>query len=836
MSSGEEESLWQSFHQETEAQAHVQGHYFPGGLDSFSAIKPDAEQLDLEPTGVSVFANLVERLLARFEFDAQDITITLIHPDNISITLSLQDIQYLTDTKSNSPNPSVKSPTQGENRTLTINGITLALRDLSSWKDHTSLSSGHNLPTGSASTQTSRPPSRASSTSSMDDETRYAMSQSLAVLPPRASSPCSSVSSSMYESAISAPSSILPIPDITEEIFGEPTRRLTSESLSEGREEMFLSFGTQPLVFQIRTSAFLLPDDNPFASSSDATSTGADLIADLSIGIIACALKPQQITSLTRLVRTITPTYNEAEVAAKDTSKPMSKIIPPIYAAAEIRACVILLISSPPRFDERNEILALTDFFERPLVPPRLEHGYSRIYLDSLSSSLSPVREESLHGKLSIEPPVEVQFGIADFSLFFFSKVPHGRNSALAVFPLLITDPCLSSHYSMPPRNDQMKATLPNFDIIDWTQGSCQGFGTRLSQWRCKTSKGRASGQFMPLPTNNLNELGRDNPSHVALRLKLKPSITVFPDRQVEIVDDLFIQFAPLHIRIDLEYILHPAGPLSFYEELFLSEMPLGDQPQTTVDQSIPNPLPKKTKKKDTSKHMLRSNVKFPFIRLSIRCPPPVSLEYRSGILIIDLRDVDLVPDPPLPRPTTRFAQWEESPLESDGSRETVLFGISFERAIVAFSLVNAEVATSFLCIGPIIEGNNELSRSQGSDGYTPALNPRIRIIKPKPDISGAASTLALSIDLPSIHVHLDKIGFDALQYWTDDVTQLLERMSASEVELQTNDSRNPSIIGSRFLAKSKNSSTTGGNRDEVAETVVKVSITKSMPGQCPMF
>lgn len=835
LSSKDDANLWQSFHQELTVD---ESNSLPGGLDTFSPINPDALQSDMEPAGVSVFAGLIERLLARFEFDAQDIKITLIHPGNMSLTLSLQDIQYLTNAQNGSNSSSLNSATQGENRTLTVDGVSLLSRNLSPRLNPVSSSGSANSIHSSSSTETSRPLSRTSSSSSMDEEARFAMSRSLAVLPPRTKSPSSSVSSSMYESAISTTSSTLPISNDNTEIPGITTSEGVFEGVSELPEDIIMSFGSQSLVFQIRTSSSTpqIPDDDPFVSSANPTpSSGDELNIRLSAGIIACAIKPWHIQGLSQLVHEVLPPGEPT--IAPPSRKPSLRTVPPIKANAEIRALVVLLVS-PLTISNPLEQAMMADFFNRPLVPPPLDNGYTRIYLDSLSSSLLLVHELPHDDTGSSGPSLsEAEFGLADISIFFFSKIPVGPPSAsLTVFPLLITDPHLPAQYSVLTHvpNTQPYPPLPTFPVIDWVQEASESFGARLSQWRCQVPKGNVPNHPKSPFATEADKSGPMTSSKFALRIGKKQSSTI-TDGLIKVNDDLDIEIAPLHIRLDLGFILQPTGPLAFYEDLCLIEKPIDDvtsiSPHKISDKAVTDPSQttkagreENRSPKKLSRHS-RSNVNFSFIRLSVRCPPPTHISNRSGTLIFDFRDTNLAMHARITTPTTRFAQRGSSPQpDSDASQGTVLFDIIFNRIILAYSLVGTTTAASILSIGPLAEDHH----TQFMDTEAPPLKPRICIMKPKLGISKMAPGLALSIDLPCVQSSLDKVYFDALQYWADDVSQLLERISVCEAETELNDSRNPSMIGSRFLAKSRNSSALGGSPNDGAEIVIKVSITES--------
>jgi autophagy-related protein 2 len=97
-----------------------------------------------------------------------------------------------------------------------------------------------------------------------------------------------------------------------------------------------------------------------------------------------------------------------------------------------------------------------------------------------------------------------------------------------------------------------------------------------------------------------------------------------------------------------------------------------------------------------------------------------------------------------------------------------------------------------------------------------------------KPSFSLTNPTLALSVDVPSVHAIMSKPVLDGLQYWGDDVTQLLERTYGSDTDTGKAESRDTSLIGSRFFAKSRSGSGSGisANSGEAShETVVKIAV-----------
>ena len=77
----EEATLRESFHPDLASSFYDHAQNVPGSIDPFLRGAEDEEfHSDADPAGVSMFATLIERLLARFEFDAVDTKITLIQP------------------------------------------------------------------------------------------------------------------------------------------------------------------------------------------------------------------------------------------------------------------------------------------------------------------------------------------------------------------------------------------------------------------------------------------------------------------------------------------------------------------------------------------------------------------------------------------------------------------------------------------------------------------------------------------------------------------------------------------------------------------------------------
>ena len=501
-------TLWQTLHPTTSSPSDIAEQAIPGALDAANTIDADEDRIkvDMDPEGISVFATLIEGLLARFEFDAQDITVTLIHPGNMSLTLSLEEIRYHT-----VPKDASHSSTRGESRTVSINGCHLAARNLES---NLTLPLAAKSSTSSASPSISQPLSRTSSSSSIDEETQFAMSQSLAFLPPKIDPLSTSTSSSMYHSALSSSSPLFldhPLDKISERVPEENSVPVSSEVLlttpvsSTHKDSTLLSFGSLPIDIHLTTPppvAKALNDDPFLPHVEDGTYSDETLQVAVSMGIIACALRPWHIHGLLHLIQSLArPHHNVPKVDTQPSGKSFTTFDTPLRIKTQLRGIVLLLLPSP-----RGVYSSMTDnaeiFFNRCLVPPSLDCGYTRIHLDGLTMSLVYCSQQQQDSGAPSSPTSNaemkpssssLEFAIADMSMFFFSKPPfHNKSSQLSAFPLLLTDLHLATQYPVfhiHPRGDEFYNHLPSFDIIDWAEEKCQSFGTKLSAWRTRPPK-----------------------------------------------------------------------------------------------------------------------------------------------------------------------------------------------------------------------------------------------------------------------------------------------------------------------------------------------------------
>jgi autophagy-related protein 2 len=215
-----------------------------------------------------------------------------------------------------------------------------------------------------------------------------------------------------------------------------------------------------------------------------------------------------------------------------------------------------------------------------------------------------------------------------------------------------------------------------------------------------------------------------------------------------------------------------------------------------------------------------------------MRCPPPPNHDNRSGTLIIALNDINLSAGFKMTKPSARFAATNSFAGTPDISSDTILFNAEFGKAVIACSSVGAQVAISFVSLGPLAHDMDFQDQTPSSIALQPSpLQPRVSIMKPT---SKVVPIRTFSVDIPSVHVDISKPTFDALQYWADDVTQLLGDMSNKAndgMDAEVGDSRDTSLIGSRFFAKSRSgsgSALSASRNDASAETVLKLTVTES--------
>ncbi|KAL1733122.1 hypothetical protein EV714DRAFT_282136 [Schizophyllum commune] len=771
----EEALLRQSFHQD----APDHDHDLPGGFDPFLSAPEEEEEVhpDNDPAGVSIFASLIERLLARFEFDATNVQITLVLPEHTAFTITIPEIRYRTEGQA----PIEEGAPSGQSRTLSIRGLSVSVRDLRPPPPPLrgpATASG----TPTSSLYRRRSPSPASSSSSLDDDTQMMMSQSLAFLPPRPASPASSVASSMYQSAVStadrdqsSPAEETgPVPDSTAGLVPEPAGRAEVEPPAaehptvpspNATEETMLSFDSEPICLTLTTPP---PTEN----------SPQVLQLSISVGILSCAIRAWQICGITECAARWAayhpspppPVPTPAQTSSSKAAA--SPLFPSVAVQFEMRGVVLLVLPSGPA--------SLDAFHAKPLVPPSLPRGFLRLHLDTLKASAA-IDTKAVSSSLTL----------SDMSVFSFIPSVAGEQQAR---PILIVDPNATAQYASAHIHPQSGAVpeLPTFEVPNWPTSA----GPRVSAWRTK-NKNKQATETIKVPA-----------------IMARASLQLGPkEKQAKNDSNVAVTFSPLSVFVDLD-ALHMESITKFFDEMAPSTPSArpagggagyGSDSDGETPAATPKPPPAVSERERERRRLekmpaLNASVRLPLIRVHVRCPPPPGKQPRSGTLVLDLHDVGLSNrDDSQRAPGARFATSTSvtPPLEAFMSAKCrrILVGTTYAQEPRA----------------PGIEADEE----------PPALCPRISFGKAN---SGRS---ILTVDIPSAYVHATKPSVDGLQYLADDVTQFLDRTLGSKDEARTEAG---SMIGSDFFAGGSRATSTTDRASGGAssEFVVKLNMSEA--------
>jgi autophagy-related protein 2 len=258
--------------------------------------------------------------------------------------------------------------------------------------------------------------------------------------------------------------------------------------------------------------------------------------------------------------------------------------------------------------------------------------------------------------------------------------------------------------------------------------------------------------------------------------------------------------------------------------------------------------LSAKLSKQDDSHHGCRTefDVNFVMIRVQIRCPSPPSLYQRSGAAILDIHGLTLTSRSPLgvsDMYPPGIGTQTESTHQDSSSRDNHLLTAEWRTLLFACSSAGAETARGFCSVGPLLpDPDAGVPASHDHIRFQYASPTRqssfVKLSQNPPSPSGQngrrSAAVVAEIDIPSIVLNISKPLFDGLQFWADDVSQLLERTIATDDVVQENMSRDPSLLGSRFFSNSKHNSVeiplgeiSSDNIKSSTESIVKVTISE---------
>ncbi|PFH54295.1 hypothetical protein AMATHDRAFT_38236 [Amanita thiersii Skay4041] len=474
----------------------------PGGLDPFVPKPEDAAHGEFEPVGVSLFSTLIEKLLARFEFNALNTKITLVHPGNMSITLSIAEVCYRTEVDGQGSATSEQSVIEGEKRTLTISGVLVTSRNLrpstlpyytSNPRDHRSpsKSSSPNLTPVTASVVDVVPASPSTSVSSIDEETQAIMAQSLVSLPPRPDSLTGSFTSSLYQSAISegfsVGSSIKPPDDsahATRSTVDLETGVLVVSSsdhdVVEGKDIVILSLGCTPIVIRMATSDLFKGGTSDGSIWKQTSRPSIQLSATM--GFIPLAIYAWQIAGIMKLADCFSRHASQGH--SPQSVKQIKKMSSTTSLGAlkwvfdlQVNGLIVLILPTPTPFSDHG--VALSEFYDDPSLPPRLPQGFVRIHVGSITmaaatSSYPPSASQNQPPRSDANDTltmtgIKASIAIADFMIY--SHTSPNERSEFTITPVCFTDPHLSGQYTVPafqyrgPEDPVVHPETPKFPL-----------------------------------------------------------------------------------------------------------------------------------------------------------------------------------------------------------------------------------------------------------------------------------------------------------------------------------------------------------------------------------
>jgi autophagy-related protein 2 len=240
-------------------------------------------------------------------------------------------------------------------------------------------------------------------------------------------------------------------------------------------------------------------------------------------------------------------------------------------------------------------------------------------------------------------------------------------------------------------------------------------------------------------------------------------------------------------------------------------------------------------------------------VRIQLRTPSPPPLAQRSGVVILDVHGLLLTSRLPLEhremyphRPDLKT----QSTSPNSNSRDNHVLWAEWQALLIACSSAGAATARVFCSVGPLSSEESEVPSSEEHIRFLDDTSPIrrfacMKLAQNPPLPSGRkgnrSGVFVAEINVPSVYLNLTKPLFDSLQFWIDDVSQLLEQnLVPSSDGTRENSSRNPSLVGSRLFSNSKQGSvdTTVDNASSdhsksLTEKILKVTISE---GENPTF
>ncbi|KDN38407.1 hypothetical protein RSAG8_09501, partial [Rhizoctonia solani AG-8 WAC10335] len=578
-------------------------------------------------------------------------------------------------------------------------------------------------------------------------------------------------SSVMFQSAVS----------VVQTAPASPATTSTRQELP--RAQQILSLSEEPLSITVATR----PRDvaAPGSTGTSVRQRSPKFSVDAKMGYLACALRPIDIGSILRALALVAPPTsptNDRPPLRQETKKGM----PVFEGSGRIRGVVLVLLlehARSPLVPRQQLDAEMSEFFRQPAYPLSTPHFRARI--DIIEPSFNAT------GDLRAQ--------VGEISLFRMQGGPNPSSS-----PLLIADPNLDAQYPI-------NMNAPAFEIVDWTKPALQAGPPKISAWRVRSLPGqklKASGS--PVTVSVKANKGGDIevgvlPLHLFLDLKVL-TVSVKANKG----GDIEVGVLPLHLFLDLK-VLEDGIAFSNGIGSTTSDF-ITDENEFEVDNTTPPTTPRGFRSVADDLEQVEEKtrgvaISCPLIRVQLRTPSPPSRDQRSGAIIIDLHTLkaDIAPTP---------------------------LRVRWGRLLVALANDGDTRTTTILSVGP--------SRTPGPNvkpfgGLTPtqkapdAVEPEISQV-----IVRTGTPTTLEVQLPALYILLSKINFDGLQYWVDDATQWAELDDATQWaeraldDRRLDQSRDPSLIGSRFFARNSSIGTVETTGAGKSQTIICVNLDRA--------
>ena len=195
--------------------------------------------------------------------------------------------------------------------------------------------------------------------------------------------------------------------------------------------------------------------------------------------------------------------------------------------------------------------------------------------------------------------------------------------------------------------------------------------------------------------------------------------------------------------------------------------------------------------------------------------------------------------------PTIRFGDGGGSRKRSIKTPPGQIWSGCIRRIVLAYVPAGMSKAHTFVSLGSLPQTDDiqaSLLLSERTADTLPIRFQSAQLAPSKSAVSSSTHRTSIVINVPLINIVLEKPIFDGLQIWADSVAQAIDQLitGTDEADTEVAHSRNPSLIGSRFFAKSRRVGSRGSEESNLgakvstpkqSETAVKVTIAEGRFG-----